>query len=396
MSEAARDVCELIWVLDAQFGPIDRLTRVLKRVGTVIDVTGLTPAAAAARIGAESPDGILALSDTRLVWTAAVARELDLDFLSVETATALTDKSAQRAALAAGGVEVPDVWLISDPGARAAVDELAANATFPAILKPRSGEASRDTVRVDSAEQLRAELALVDGAREAPEPMILEGYLRDRSEKAGEAFADYVSVESIVGGGVTTHLTITGRFPPAPPFRESGFFMPSALNAADQEGVLAAASAALRALGIHVGSVHTEVKLTPEGPRVIEVNGRIGGGVPEMLGAVSGFDLMRETLKLALGGTAPARGPELDRVGFLFYVQAPADMRTVTAVDGLDVLAAEPGVEEVILNRAPGDSVDWREGNHGHVFSARGVAGDHHELQSIARQIPELVAIHGT
>ena len=61
------------------------------------------------------------------------------------------------------------------------------------------------------------------------------------------------------------------------------------------------ATAALRALGVRTGGFHTEIKLTPDGPRVIEVNGRLGGGVPEMLLQASGESLMRLSMRVALG-----------------------------------------------------------------------------------------------
>ena len=44
----------------------------------------------------------------------------------------------------------------------------------------------------------------------------------------------------------------------------------------------------IEALGVSTGCLHTEVKFTPDGPEIIEVNGRVGGGVPEMLERAAG------------------------------------------------------------------------------------------------------------
>jgi hypothetical protein len=52
-------------------------------------------------------------------------------------------------------------------------------------------------------------------------------------------------------------------------------------------------------------------------------------------------------------------------------------------------------VDEVILNRGPGQSVDWRAGNHGHVFSVRGAVPDHEILRSLERCATVEVEIHG-
>ena len=87
--------------------------------------------------------------------------------------------------------------------------------------------------------------------------------------------------------------------------------------------------------------------------------------------------------------------PATTAVGFLLYVQPPAWMRRVTAVDGLDELRADPRVKEVILNRGPGQSVGWREGNHGHVFSVRGAVADHEQLKLFEQRVHAETQIHG-
>ena len=56
--------------------------------------------------------------------------------------------------------------------------------------------------------------------------MVLEGYLADDSARADGPYAAYVSVESIVSHGVISHLALTGRFPLAENFRETGFSFP--------------------------------------------------------------------------------------------------------------------------------------------------------------------------
>jgi biotin carboxylase len=393
---ASRDLCDLIWVIDDASDDRDVLRAVMRRSGPVVDITGMDAVTAAAAIAEHAPDGILTLADTRLALTAEIAAELGLAALSAAAARALTDKWAQREALAAGGVPTPGHWQVPAADDWGALDRFWAQVSFPAILKPRRGEASRDTVKVDSAADLRRELAAVGDVRGAGEALVLEEYIPDRPEDLGQTFAGYVSVESITSHGESRHLAITGRFPPAPPFRESGFFMPSALSEVDAEQVMAMATAAITAVGVDIGCCHTEVKLTPDGPRVIEVNGRIGGGVPEMLLDMSGYDLMKQALLVALGDRLEADVPlHPDEVAYLFYVQAPAGMREVHAVDGLNELKELPGVNQVILNRGPGRQVDWREGNHGHVFSVRGVAASHDELSAFARALEDRVEVRG-
>ncbi len=407
IAEAAEGICDLIWVLDTSDPEIRSMSRLLRRLGEVVDVAGLTLEDAAAAIAAARPDGILALADSLLLWTSRVAVLLDLPFINPHVAEQLTDKHAQRLALQRGGVPVPGFWPIPDPAREA--DAWAAfehAARFPAVLKPRRGEGSRDVVRVESLHELRAQLAEAasaaareatdDASPPAGDELVLEEYLRDRPEAAGQPFADYVSVESVVSGGHVSHLAITGRFPPAEPFRETGFFIPCAFDEDQCAAIAAMATAAVEAIGIDAGVLHTEVKLTPDGPRVIEVNGRIGGGVPEMFLDATGVELLPIAIRIALGESIVFDAiPACTQIGYLLYVQAPLAMHTIRAVEGLDELRARPGVDEVVLNRGPGRSVDWRAGNHGHVFSVRGSVSSHELLRSIEQHATQQVQIQG-
>ncbi len=92
--------------------------------------------------------------------------------------------------------------------------------------------------------------------------MLLEEYLPDGPPLPGGFEADYVSVETVAAAGRFTHLAITGRFPVAPPFRETGFFIPATLPGIRRAEVLELATDTLAALGLDTGAAHTEVKLT--------------------------------------------------------------------------------------------------------------------------------------
>jgi biotin carboxylase len=397
IAEAAEGICDLIWIVDTTDPEISSMSRLLRRIGDVVDVAGMSLEDAAAAIAASRPDGILALADSLLLWTARVAALLDLRFISPEVAARLTDKYAQRVALQQAGIPVPGFWRIPDDDDEDLWRALAQAASFPAVLKPRRGEGSRDTVRVESFQELRPMVAETPSASGSVRPeLVLEEYLQDRPGATQHHFADYVSVESVVSEGQISHLAITGRFPPAEPFRETGFFIPCTFDQDQRTAIADVATAAVQAVGVRVGLLHTEVKLTPEGPRVIELNGRIGGGVPEMLADATGVELLPLALRVALGESIVFDTmPRCAQIGYLLYVQAPFSMTTIHSVDGLDQLRAHPSVQEVTLNRGPGRAVDWRSGNHGHVFSVRGSVATHEMLRSIERYATTEVQIHG-
>jgi biotin carboxylase len=392
VAEAARGVCSIVWVIDSEIDDSVTTARMLPRLGTVVDVAGMDGEQAAAAVSSLRPDGILSLKDSRMRFTADLAARLGLPFHTPQVAARLTDKHAQRIALRDAGVPVPGFYTVPPLDQAEGWAQLEREIRFPAVLKPRLGsEASRDTERVESLEEIKQIVTRGTG-----EELVLEEYLSDRVGAVRPCFADYVSVESVVSHGRISHLAVNGRFPPAEPFRESGFFIDAELSDVDRKAALETATAALKGLGIETGCPHTEIKFTPEGARVIEVNGRIGGGVPEMLADISDIAFLQVALRIALGETVHYERPlATRRVGFLFYVHAPRWMRRVTAVEGLDRLGADPDVTEVTLNRRPGQEVDWREGNHGHVFSVRGTVANHDALEVMDGRVHTEVRITG-
>jgi biotin carboxylase len=396
--EAASALCELLWVVDASRPDVSELSRLLGRLGTIVDVAGLALDDAAALIASHEPQGILGLADDALRWTADLAERLGLAFHTPACAYRLTDKHAQRRALEEGGLVVPRSWVVALSVDDAEIDALGEAVRFPAVLKPRRGEASRDTLPVASLDELRAHLDTLRAESAPTREFVVEEFIPDASgSPGGQGFAGYVSVESFVSGGEACHLAVTGRMPPAFPFRETGFFIPSALDAELQVEVLRTATAAAAALGVAIGCLHTEIKLTDDGPVVIEVNGRIGGGVPEMLAAVTDVRFLTVAMRLALGESIPCEGLRpCERLAFLFYVHAPQEVRVVTALEGIDELRDVPGVDEVILRRGPGQAIDWREGNHGHVLSVFGTTDDHDGLRRVNAQLAATLRIVGT
>ncbi len=397
VAAAADGVCELVWLVDGTTQDLGAMAHLLRRIGPIVDVGGMDDARAARAVAACGIQGILCLADDALVWTARVARRLGLPHVAPDVAERLTDKFQQRRAFVRAGLRAPRSWAVTgrDLGA---VDAIGAEATFPVVLKPRHGGGSRDTLPAASPAELRrlVERLVRDPAADGiDEELVVEEYIPDvAAPLAGDGFANYVSVESVVSGGRIGHLSVTGRMPPAEPFRETGFYVPCSLPDDLRDEVVGLAEAAAAALGVTLGCLHTEIKLTPDGPVVIEVNGRVGGGMSEILEVASGVPFLHLAFRCALGeDVVVERMPECRRVGFLLYVQAPAHCEKMVGVEGLDRLRRMDGIEQVVLNRAPGQALSWRDGNHGYVYSVLGTVPDHRALLDFVDGLGEIVHI---
>jgi hypothetical protein len=168
---------------------------------------------------------------------------------------------------------------------------------WPAILKPRSAQGSRYTFLARDAAELDR---LLDALGPGRPDMVLEGYLADDPGPRRRRATPPTSRSRAWWPRRDQPLALTGRFPLAENFRETGFFIPAALDEGSRRPCWPWPPPPSRPSACSIGCLHTEIKFTPDGPRIIEVNGRVGGGVPEMLERAAGIPLLELT---------PAGGP---------------------------------------------------------------------------------------
>lgn len=297
---------------------------------------------AASVVRSYAPAGLVTYSERALGLTADLAEALGLPFHDRLTIRLLTDKWQQRNALRAAGVDAVCCRRIETEADWA---DAVAETGLPAVLKPAHGGGSRNTFFVEDAD---AGLELTRSLLTEDRPglvvggaLVLEEYLNGRD---CAPFGDYVSVESIVRDGCVTDIAVTGKFPTIPPFRETGRFWPSPLTPTDDEQVRDLARRSVEALGVTTGITHTEVKLTPDGPRLIEVNGRLGGGINELARRAFSLNLIELAGRIALG--QPVVTPPLytGRVYFQLFHPAPRRPGKLVDIDGVDEIRRVPGV----------------------------------------------------
>jgi len=311
-------------------------------------------------------DGVVTSCDYYLPVVARTAARLGLPGPAPEAVEHACRKDATRRVLAEAGV----------PGPRFAVQEdwaelvrSARDIGYPLVVKPVDLCAGMLVRRVDGEEQLAAAVkALADfpvnarGQQRAPVVLLEE--LLDGPE---------VSVESVSHGGAVHVVGVTDKSVGGEPaFIETGHMFPAALTASDIEAVERTAVAAVMALGLTDGVVaHTEIKLTPAGPRVVEVNPRPAGNrITELVRRVTGIDLVAAFVDVGLGHSPDLRrtatGLRSAAIGFL----VPEVTGTLEALDGGRVRAARDVLEVELAE--PGRQVKAASSNNeylGHVMA---------------------------
>jgi biotin carboxylase len=297
-------------------------------VADIMDPDAVTEIARQERV-----DGILTLcSDAPVRTVAAVGRMLSLATLSEDAAARATDKRLMRKALLANGVSVPRFCEVESIGAAlAAADAIG----YPVALKIACSSGSRGVYRVDTPEDLANRF--VQAREYQPHGDLLLEEWMDGPE---------VSVEGVCCGGRVHVIQVTDKllFPGAFPV-EAGHTQPSRLAEAIVAQIRAATEAGVRALELTDCAFHAELKITGDGPKIVEIGARLGGDrISTHLTPLStGVNLVRAAILIAVG-QEPDIVPSMARGAAVRYFHA-AGCGTVERVEGLDELPSLPGLE---------------------------------------------------
>ena len=158
-------------------------------------------------------------------------------------------------------------------------------------------------------------------------------------------------------GGELFPLTVTDRLTAEPP--AFGVALAHAWPSIhDVESVVEVAGAAVAAVGITEGPSYTQLRIGPEGPVVMEVAARLGGGHDaELCRVATGVDLNELAVRFAVAEDVSAREMASHvpsgRGGAAVVFLAPPP-GTLVEADGVADAEAVPGVEWVRIYRRPG------------------------------------------
>lgn len=298
------------------------------------------------RFAATTPvDAILAVDDSGALVAAAAAAALGLPHNAPEAALAARDKLVMRQRLAAGGVPVPAFWpfrLADDPA------WVAAQVTYPCVVKPTRLSGSRGVIRADDPAALAAAFLRVRRM------LIHEGYDPEQTTLLVERYIPGVEValEGLLTGGELRVLALFDKPDPleGPFFEETIYVAPSRLPGGVQAAVAAMAARAAAALGLREGPVHAELRVNDAGPWIVELAGRtIGGLCSTILQFGAGMSLEELVLRHAAGLPLPPLEREraavgvmmipIPRAGLLRAVCGVAEARAVPGIVGVEITA---------------------------------------------------------
>jgi biotin carboxylase len=280
---------------------------------------------------AERIDGVIAPGiDFPVAIAARVAHGLGLPH-AIDPATAVlaTNKQRQRERLAAAGVPQP----------RSSVLDAGDPVQLPCVVKAPDRQGQRGMTLVRERSGLAS---AIEAAREASR----SGHVLVEELVEGPE----VTVNAFSVGGELHPLTVTDRLTAEPP--AFGVALAHVWRASAKPIDLARRAA--EALGIREGPTYTQIRVGSDGPRLIELAARLGGGHDaELCEAALGVDLNGLALSAALGEPVePPRAKSLVGGACVRFLVAPVG--ELAGVRGLEDAEAVEGVRWARVYRRPG------------------------------------------
>ena len=212
---------------------------------------------------------------------------------------------------------------------------------LPAVVKPVDRQGQKGLAVVEDADEYAA---AIDGAVEASrsglasiEELVPGPEVTVNAFSLGGVFHPLTVTDRLTAGGEAFGVALAHVWPSCHPVDEA----------------VEAARLAADALGVTDGPTYTQLVLGPDGPRVMELAARLGGGHDaELCRAALGVDLNGLALAAALG--EPLEVPEQKPSGgaAVRFLVPPAGV--LEDVSGLDEAREAEGVLDARVYRSPG------------------------------------------
>lgn len=309
-------------------------------------------------------DAIVALGDRPTPTAARACRALKLLCHPPEAADACRDKSLFRERLSAARVNAASfLRLRIDADPRELLPSVNERVGFPCVLKPLALSASRGVIRADDADQFIGAFGRIEQLLRSPEVRVMREDTSDFIQAEAYVEGDEVAVEGLVERGELRVLAIFDKPEPlvGPFFEETIYVTPSRLKPEIQSQVVETLGRAARALGLHHGPLHAEVRINSDGVWVLEVAARSIGGLCSralrfsLAGVSADLSLEELLIRLALGEDVREARREEPASGVMM-IPIPA-AGAFQGVEGVEEARRILGVEEIDITVKPNEKL---------------------------------------
>lgn len=318
---------------------------VVKEVVSTIDIPAILEIAKKHNI-----DGIMTLAtDMPMRAVATVAKELGLVGISMDTAIKATNKAEMREALNKFGVPIPMFFRVSAKEQYNNAVRKIEDAGYKCIVKPADNSGSRGIVLLDNFNP-----ETVDKAYDYARKYSRSGELMVEEYMEGPE----VSVETLSIKGECHVIQITDKLTTgAPYFVEMGHSQPSRLSEEIKNKIKKLAIDANYAIGIMDGPSHTEIKVTKDGPKIVELGARLGGDniTTSLVPLSTGVDMVECCIKIALGEEFDIEQKWCKGSAVRYFEQ---DKGKILDISNVDAARKMDGIHDICVVHQVGEIVD--------------------------------------
>jgi biotin carboxylase len=300
--------------------------------------------------------GVLTFDERAVPMAAAISEALGLPGNTYKSAYSARNKFVMRKSFADHGIPCPR-FAIADTIERAK-DIAQQDVGFPLVVKPLFGSVGQGVVRVDRNYELASAFEGTQLIARSYEYFVKTDIYRDYVLLEEYMEGRELSVDGVIDRGKFQWIGIFDKPNPlcGPTFEETIITTPSLETPEVQMEVLDMAERGARALGLRHGPVHAELRLTDNGPRILEIAARpIGGLCGRAHSFCLGIDYYEVMISNALGQTVQI--PHGDRVpAGVMMLPVPKPGR-LSAINGVQEARRVDGVRDVVILARPGDIV---------------------------------------
>lgn len=308
---------------------------------STIDEDGIT------RLAQElQPDGIMTVAtDMPMRSIAKATTSLGLPGISYDTAVKSTDKGEMIKAFEEFGVEHPWYYIVKS---KEQLNEVLPHVKYPCVIKPTDNAGNRGVVFAANEKEL-IEYYDYSYTNSRSGDVIIEEYMSGKE----------VSVETIVVDSEVNIIAITDKQTLGIPyFVEIGHSEQSQHTPDDIAKIKDLATRAVKAIGINNSPAHVEIMLTSDGPKMVELGARLGGGciTTHLVPLSTGVNMIKAVIDLSLGNK-PDISPKFDKGSALLHI---TDINgTIKRITGVEDAKSVVGVQEITLLKNVGDEVHY-------------------------------------
>jgi len=294
--------------------------------------------------------GVMCIAADTPHTVAAVAADLALPGIPLDSALITVDKLAMKDCFDSAGVAIP--WY-SKVESVSHLTAIVAKQGFPLVIKPVDSRGSRGVLLLRSGVDLEWVFSYAVSYSTAKTVMV-ERYLE----------GPQISTESLVINGIIRTLGWSDRnyeklSDTLPHIVEDGGDLPSMHAQGFETTIDQLIGQAAHALNIQNGVIKGDIVISDGKPYIIELAPRLSGGYfcTHEIPLNTGVDFVRQVIKLTMGWPINRNDlkPRFNRpVSQRYLFPEPG---VVTAINGVEEVSTRPGIELCEVRVLPGDEI---------------------------------------